>query len=146
MTGGAPNKAEKEVDCIWPEEQYISCYCILAATSSFISAPNITGKTKWSPSSLFRDKYRRRGDGRAGSQCHSRPGPAWQLECWAGWGAGHSATALLAGSCVGRSSSEISTPTSLTMRKTDKERKMRGLWEMEREAEIEAEENFHQGG
>lgn len=54
--------------------------------------------------SLFQNRswgYERKWD----SQCHNRLSPAWQLEHWAGWGAGRFATALLAGSSVGRPSS-----------------------------------------
>lgn len=39
------------------------------------------------------------------SPCRNRRDPAWPSERWAGWGAERSATALLAGSCVGRPSS-----------------------------------------
>lgn len=63
-----------------------------------------------------RNKCSRRGD----SQCHNRLGPAWQLEHWAGWGAGRSATALLVGSCVGRPSSETATLLSQTRRQMEK--------------------------
>lgn len=58
---------------------------LLAVTYSLLSVPDITGKTTLQtlPLSLppsVRDKYRKRGDGRADSQCHSTLGPAWQLE------------------------------------------------------------------
>lgn len=51
---------------------------------------------------------------REDSLCHSKLGPTWWPEHSAGWGAGRSATALPACSCVGRRSSETATLPSRT--------------------------------